>query len=59
MILCGCGNAITLCAATYSHTQVFDGFAVIVCFDCPACLSTRGILMHESFDAEELPIAAE
>ena len=61
MIACGCGVEFAPSPVTYSHTQVFDGLAILICFDCPACGSTRSICTHETFDevTEEMPIAAE
>ena len=61
MIRCGCGHDIPLDAEHYAHTQVIDGFAVLIMFDCKNCGSTRGVAFYESFlDTDsERAIAAE
>lgn len=61
MIRCGCGHDIPLDAEHYAHTQVFEGFSVLIAYDCSNCFSTRAITFYEAFldtDSEE-PIAAE
>lgn len=60
MIRCSCGLALPTDATTYSHTQVFEGFAVICNFDCPECHSTMGVALYESVDEfESESLAAE
>jgi len=59
VIACGCGATIAISPATYNHTQVFEGVAVLVCFDCAACGTTRAVATWEAADDDEQPIAAE
>ena len=64
---CSCHHEFAPSAATYVGTQHFTDldtghvWLILVCHNCPACGSTRTVVMHEDIeDAESLDaIAAE
>jgi hypothetical protein len=66
-VRCSCNHVFATTAETYAGTQLCTDEAtgaawlILILHNCPACCSTRAIIMHEDIEnAEHLePIAAE